>query len=60
MLVEEGLLATDKVFQIGTVMQTGRAHGMRLLDESLRTLLAAGTIRKQDAYRYATNKSEFQ
>jgi twitching motility protein PilT len=53
------LIREDKTFQIGSAMQTGRAHGMVMLDDSLRALVAAGTVKKEDARRFATHKTEF-
>ncbi len=43
------LIRDNRTFQIGSVMQTGRAQGMRQLDDSLRELLEAGRIHEDDA-----------
>jgi twitching motility protein PilT len=53
------LVRENKTFQIPSVMETGKAHGMRLLDESLLELLAGGRIDGTDAWRNAFNKSRF-
>ncbi|MHC1712395.1 MAG: type IV pilus twitching motility protein PilT [Solidesulfovibrio sp.] len=67
-LAQEILLATtavrnlireNKTFQIPSVMETGKAHGMRTLDDALLDLLAAGRIDPTDAWRNAFNKSRF-
>jgi twitching motility protein PilT len=43
------LIREERQFQIRSLMQTGRTLGMRLLDDSLRELVAAGTITKEEA-----------
>ena len=43
------LIRDEKQFQIKNIMQTNRALGMRLLDDSLKELVNAGTISLQDA-----------
>ena len=53
------LIRENKVFQIFSVMETGKANGMRTLDESLLDLLAAGRIAPADAWRNAVNKARF-
>ena len=53
------LIRENKVFQIFSVMETGKANGMRTLDESLLELLAAGRIAPADAWRNAVNKARF-
>lgn len=68
LLAQEILLATtavrnlireNKVFQIFSVMETGRKLGMRTLDDAMLDLLAAGRINGLDAWRNATNKGRF-
>jgi twitching motility protein PilT len=54
-LVREG-----KVFQIPSIMQTGRGKGMMLLDESLLALVRDGKVRPEDAYRKANDKADFE
>jgi len=53
------LIRENKIFQIPSMMETGRAHGMRTMDESLLDLLAAGAIDGPAALRNAANKSRF-
>ncbi len=53
------LIRENKTFQIPSVMETGKAHGMRTLDESLLELVAAGLVDGVDAWRNAGNKSRF-
>ena len=43
------LIRENKTFQIFSILQTGQASGMCLLDESLNQLIASGTITKEDA-----------
>jgi len=67
-LAQEILLATtavrnlireNKTFQIPSLMETGKSHGMRTLDDALLALLAVGRISGTDAWRNAFNKSRF-
>ena len=67
-LAQEILLATtavrnlireNKVFQLYSVMETGKNQGMRTLDEAMLELLAAGRIDGLDAWRNAANKGRF-
>ncbi|MEA4856766.1 type IV pilus twitching motility protein PilT [Solidesulfovibrio sp.] len=53
------LIRENKIFQIFSVMETGKASGMRTLDEALLELLAAGRIDGADAWRNAVNKTRF-
>jgi twitching motility protein PilT len=43
------LIREERVFQLRSVMQTGRNLGMRLFDDSLLELMRAGTISKETA-----------
>jgi twitching motility protein PilT len=43
------LIRTEKVYQIRSVMQTGRAQGMQTMENSLRELVQQGQIKLQDA-----------
>jgi twitching motility protein PilT len=47
------LIRENKTFQIRSILQTGAAHGMSLMDQSLAQLVAAGTITKEEAARHA-------
>ena len=53
------LIRENKIFQINSVIETGKAQGMNTLDESLLALLAAGRIDPADAWRNASNKTRF-
>jgi twitching motility protein PilT len=43
------LIRDNRTFQIGSIMQTGKSQGMKLLDDSLRELLEAGRISEEVA-----------
>jgi len=43
------LIRSEKVFQIRSVMQTGRSHGMQTMENSLRELVQRGTVTWQEA-----------
>ena len=53
------LIRERKMFQLPSVMQTGRKAGMILLDDSLMKLVQDGTINGSDAYFCAENKATF-
>jgi twitching motility protein PilT len=46
------LIREERVFQLRSVMQTGRNLGMCLFDDSLAELVRAGAIRKEVARRH--------
>jgi twitching motility protein PilT len=52
------LIRENKTFQIYSVMQTGKAHGMMTLNDSLIELVRKGSIETQEALRLSVNKSE--
>ncbi len=54
------LIREGKVFQIPSMMQTGKNVGMKLMDESIMELLQDGRITAQNAYLYASNKTRFK
>jgi twitching motility protein PilT len=54
------LITTDKMHQIPSQIQTGRATGMQLLDQALMEALGQELIDPDDAYRYSTDKKQFQ
>jgi twitching motility protein PilT len=54
------LIREEKTFQIRSVMQTGRAEGMTLLDDSLLELVKAGTVTREVARRVAEDPRRFQ
>lgn len=53
------LIRDDKVHQLPSVLQTGKALGMISLDDSLLQMVAAGTINKADARAVAVQKERF-
>jgi twitching motility protein PilT len=54
------LIREGKTFQIPSVIQTGKAEGMQLMDQAIQSLLAAKRIVLEEAQKYAANKSLFQ
>jgi twitching motility protein PilT len=54
------MIRDDKMFQIGSIMQTGRALGMVMLDDSLWELCSKGVVSKDEARRFAENKDRFR
>lgn len=54
------LLASGKVFQIPSMLQTGKDLGMQLMDQALLDALQKKEIDPDDAYRYAGDKRPFQ
>jgi twitching motility protein PilT len=51
------LIREAKTFQIASVMQSGRKHGMCLMNDSLVQLVASKTVDPQEAYDKAADKS---
>jgi twitching motility protein PilT len=51
------LIRTEKVHQIRMVMQTGRSHGMQLLETHLQELLGRGLVTPEAARQYMTGSS---
>jgi twitching motility protein PilT len=45
------LIRDNKTFQLRSVMQTGRKLGQRMMDQSLRELIQAGTVTSEEASR---------
>ncbi|MDY6824720.1 MAG: PilT/PilU family type 4a pilus ATPase [Thermodesulfobacteriota bacterium] len=54
------LIRDQKVFQIPSMMQTGKNAGMMIMDESMLALVDAGHIRASDAVQYAANPNLFK
>jgi twitching motility protein PilT len=54
------LIREDKTFQLPSVMQMGRAHGMQLLDDSLEQLVRDGVVEAAEARVHAVNPARFQ
>ncbi len=53
------LIREAKTFMLPGVMQTGRKQGMRLMDDSLKTLLDQGIISIDEAMNRCENKKTF-
>jgi len=53
------LIRENKSFQIRSILQTGGAQGMCLLDGSLEELVKAGTITKEEARRHCEEAKRF-
>lgn len=53
------LIREGKTYQIGSIMQTQKKIGMRMLDDSLQELLAQNKIRPEEAYEKCINKETF-
>ncbi|MFA6948152.1 MAG: type IV pilus twitching motility protein PilT [Eubacteriales bacterium] len=49
------LIREDKCHQLGTLMQSGAAAGMHTLNSDLTRLVKAGTITREDAYKYSND-----
>lgn len=54
------LIRDNKTILIPSIMQTGRAQGMRTIDDSLRELLERKQISPETAYARAASKEEFE
>jgi twitching motility protein PilT len=54
------LLVSNKVFQIPSMLQTGRDLGMQLMDQALLEAIQKKEIDPDDAYRSANDKRAFQ
>lgn len=55
----KNLIREDKVAQMYSSIQTGAAHGMQTLDQSLQNLVNRGLIQAADARSRAANKDSF-
>ena len=53
------LIREGKVFQIPSVMQTGRKEGMVIMDQSLLDAVKTGIVTGTDAWEYANDKALF-
>ncbi len=54
------MIRDDKLYQLGSLLQRGRAFGMIRLDDSLAELVRAGRIVEQVALRYADNRRDLE
>ena len=52
------LIREDKVAQMYSAIQTGQAHGMQTLDQSLVKAYIEGLITKEEALRYADSAND--
>ncbi len=53
------LIREGKIYQIPSIIQTGRKDGMQLLDQHILEFLMAGRITPEEAYMRANNKQAF-
>jgi twitching motility protein PilT len=54
------LINSGKMFQIPSILQTGKDKGMQLMDQALLEALRRREIDPDDAYLHATEKQQFQ
>jgi twitching motility protein PilT len=54
------LIMTDQTHQITAQLQTGKEHGMQLMDQALLNAITAKQVDPDDAYRYATDRKKFE
>lgn len=53
------LIREDKIAQMYSVMQTGSAHGMQTMDQSLQALVGKGLVTRENAREKAKNPESF-
>jgi twitching motility protein PilT len=53
------LIRENKSVQIGSILQTGSAQGMCLLDGSLEQLVKSGTVTQEEARRHCEDPKRF-
>jgi twitching motility protein PilT len=54
------LIRENKIYQIASLIETGRKFGMQTLDDALMRLLTENVIDADQAYHKAVNKSKFK
>ena len=54
------LIREGKTFQIPSAMQTGKQHGMVMLNDALFELVKKGLVEPRDAYIKAVDKTGFE
>jgi twitching motility protein PilT len=54
------LIREGKTFQIPSVIQTGKAEGMQLMDQSIMDYLMKKVIHPEEAYMKANDKTAFE
>ncbi len=55
----ENLIRKNETFKIPSVIQTSKAHGMVLLDDSLAGLVASGAVAAEVAREFASDRAQF-
>ncbi len=54
------LIRENKIFQINSMIETGKKYGMQSLDDAIMKLLQQGIIDAEQAYNKAVNKAKFR
>ena len=54
------MIRDEKTYQIPSAMQIGKSQGMQTFDDSLKSLVQAGRITGEAAYRAALKKEDFE
>ena len=54
------LIRENKIFQINSVIETGKKFGMQSIDDAIMQLLQQKVISPEDAYNKAVNKAKFR
>ncbi|MBO0236789.1 hypothetical protein J0681_24490, partial [Vibrio parahaemolyticus] len=54
------LIREGKTFLIPSAMQTGKTHGMVMLNDALYDLVSKGIVEPRDAYLKAVDKLNFE
>jgi twitching motility protein PilT len=54
------MIRENRTFQLGSVLQTGKAQGMRSIDDSLAELVAKNVISKREAALHADEPQKFK
>jgi twitching motility protein PilT len=54
------MIRSGKAHQLGSVIQSGTKLGMQSLDSQLKELLRTGQISREEAYRHAVEKAQFE
>ncbi len=54
------LIRENKIYQIPSMIQTGKKDGMQLLDQHILEYLMSGVISAEEAYMKCNNKSAFK
>jgi twitching motility protein PilT len=54
------MIRGGKAHQLGSVIQSGSKMGMQSLDSQLKEMVRSGTITREEAYRHAVEKANFE